>query len=750
MNKEIEKLLKDILEADNLDCERLRKLRNCKNMILLDMGCGSTSAAVLELKKYIGSREIVPTKYIQPVTWNYPQMSADFKRWLSASDTVSIPTLIGYNDDLKPIVGTDALNADASCENFKACPTEQNLDKVVLQVPSWDGVSFTPKRLRDVWSDYFKCVLEKVCNWCSSHSHSMDGVPRNLTELANGETIVMVAHPAGAEWSEPSVLKSYRDLISKGAGVPDENILTISEAKAAMQYVRRKKTDLQFDQGVVIIDIGASTMDIEYLKKKLNNPIEYSFELAGRNVDRLLAHYILKTAYGSAAGDQKPNEIPENAFFEERELDLTLFMFKVRVLKELISDRMRGSVKEDKFVTFPLNNNDSVQINGEILRGLLGEAKNNPNTGAVFGSRDIPIVYELPMLNYVWNKLPENEKKKHAVQVVNNTWYGHLEDMIRFVMDDLKKSGHSSVSKVIVTGGSCRLLGLKEHIWNAFDSAGIYIPMSDIQYMDTEQDYENSVPYGGGYYVSGVLSRMDELADFPDKLYKILFDELKTVAAAKTAEAVNSLVQELTLESLKWWTDQKEGSKNCSVTALNKEITQRCNSCFRNSNRLNYAVEHALKSITLDSLPKTKAEINVLLDALAQAKFTGNIKTTELKITLSAERVLKAVRNVNPYSLTMGLGPAFSGWMQEVGNFFYNIFDQGYENDNDIPRKKNYRQEAHDAYKKDKPSAITDTLRDNIAAALTEEFQKTDICGIPDQIIWDLRNDIMCALYLSD
>lgn len=760
MNIEIENLLKDILEVDRLDSGRMRKLQNCKNLILLDMGCGSTSAAILELKKYRDSKDIVPTKYILPVTWEYGQLSIDFKRWISSSENVSIPTLIGYNDNLKPVVGTDALSTDASCENFKACPTKQNLDHVVLMVPSWDGVTFTPKRLRDIWSDYFKCVFEKICGWCSSQSDQgrLVGAPRNLTELAKGETVIMAAHPAGEEWSEPSVLQSYRELISEGTGVPDDSILTISEAKAAMQFVRRKKDGMYFGGGVMIIDIGASTMDIEYLKKELNNPVEYSFELAGRNADRLLAHYILETAYGSAMkAYPKPDQIPEEEFFTERDLPgQALFMYRVRVLKETISDRARGAVQDTSKVSyFPLEGQESVQISGDTLRGLLGEKKDNPYTGAVFGDRNTSIAYELPLLDYVCRQDAERrdkQYKRHAVQVVENTWYGHLEDMVRFVIDDLKKAGHS-VSQVIVTGGSCRLLGLRDHIERAVkSSAGSWV---SIHYMDTEQDYENSVPYGGGYYVSGILSRMDELVKFPDKLYQTLFEELKTAAANRIAARVDNLVQGLTIDSLRWWTERQEGSKECSVNALNEEIQRRCRECFQDSNRLNFAVESAVKDITLDSLPQTKAEITALLDALAQAKFTGNVRTETLKIVLPARTALNAVRTVDPNSL-VGIGQSLSGLMQDVGNLLLNIVDDiftigvGYIDEDDIPRKKKYRQAAYNAYEKNKPSAVAGTLWNSTANALAEEFRKSRICGIPDQIIRNLRNDIMCALYLNE
>ncbi|MDE7243493.1 MAG: hypothetical protein K2O18_05880, partial [Oscillospiraceae bacterium] len=644
MNKEIEKLLKDILEVDRLDGVRLEWLCGCKYLILLDMGCGSTSAAFLDLKRYIDSGELSPENYIYPVTWNYNQVAVGSRRLVRVRGNVSIPTLIGYSS-LGPVAGPEALTTGNSCENFKACPSGQNLDKVILQIENFDG-SLTPKRLRDVWPNYFGCIMDLICGWCAGKHIG----PQSREELANGETVVMAAHPAGEEWSEPAALQSYRELIAAGTGLPDENILTVSEAKAAMQYVRRKYRKLDFDRGIVIADIGASTIDVEYLTRKSANPIEYSFELAGRNVDRILAHYVLEQVFPDAMKKYPARDaVPEEDFFMELDLPFgkSQFMFDIRLIKETLSDMERDAAAENASVKAAVGQYGAVEISAGLLRSLLGDAPGDPLHGAAFGSQDITAVYELPLLEYIRRqnagKMARQPHGRRAVQLVDDTWYGHLEDMLRFVLDELKEAGHS-VSQVIVTGGSCRLLGLKEHVWRAVSSSrtGIY-DKRNILYMDTENDYENSVPFGGGYYVGGVLSHMDELVNFPARLYDTLFEELQAVAAERTAGEVNRLVQEITLDALKWWSGQKEDSASCSVRALNEEIGKRCGKVFNNTDQLNHAVERAVNSITARDLPKTMAEIKVLLDALAQTQFTGKVDTKTLKIHLPASSVLKAV-----------------------------------------------------------------------------------------------------------
>ncbi|MDE7246171.1 MAG: hypothetical protein K2O18_19665, partial [Oscillospiraceae bacterium] len=110
---------------------------------------------------------------------------------------------------------------------------------------------------------------------------------------------------------------------------------------------------------------------------------------------------------------------------------------------------------------------------------------------------------------------------------------------------------------------------------------------------------------------------------------------------------------------------------------------------------------------------------------------------------------LKAVGSVKPVDI-IGIGQALSGFMQELGNIFLNLFDKGYDSEDDIPRKAKYRRDAYLAYQNSKPPAVTDELRGSISSELCAEFQKTGICGIPEQMIRGLANDIMCALYLSE
>lgn len=741
MNKEIEALLREILELDQLSGERLDKFRSCKYLIVLDMGCGSTSAALLDLEGYKGSQENSPQNYIYPITWDYRQISVSGDFSAPSTDNVSIPTLIGYGG-LKPVVGPQALTTGNSCENFKSCPNGQNLNQVVLHIGNFDG-SVTPKRLGEVWPDYFDCILSKVCEWCGKRNVG----PADRKEMENS-TMVMAAHPAGPEWSEPEVLKNYRNLISKGTRLPDENILTISEAKAVMQYARRRYRELDFDKGVIIIDIGASTVDIEYLTRKSPDPVEYSLTLGGRNVDQLLAHYILETIFPEAMKKYPRREqVPEEDFFEERGINRSVFMYDVRLWKESVSDMERDPAFCGKSMEFPMRQYGAVELNGEILRGLLGDDASDPLNGAVFGDKKISVVYELPMALYVKRR----QDGYRAVQLVEDTWYGHLENLIRYVMNALGESGRET-DQVIVTGGSCRLAGLKEHLWKAVQSTSMGGRMGEEQlvYLDRELEYENSVPFGGGYYVGGILKHMDALAAFPQRLQKVFSSELEQVAACRLAWEVNGLVNEIAAEVLDWWCGLEDGEPQCSTNGLNEYFLARCRQViFGKNNKLEKAVARAAGKLSLkDDFPKTMQEIRDLLEKLAQTTFTGELSADAVKIELPPEDVASAVRGIDPSALSVGFFAAILGGLQDLGNAILRLFGMGLERD-DILRAKYYRCCVRDAYKRGSNFAVKPQLKAAISQRLKEKFGKTEIFGIPDRLIRSIKNDIMCALYLN-
>lgn len=360
IDKKIADLIKKLLEVEDLAVlsnEFIKQLRTAEYLFVIDMGCGSTSAACLMLEDY--RRDVNQTylqnnisiqieDYIHPVLWKYPD-PLDFTIKDGLAHT-HIPTLIGYNDiaDTTPVLGPKALDTGYLCENFKEIPTDQNLNKPILWIKDLMDLDMDPeegkKTRADVWQDYFYALLTKVLQQWGKHRLGL----KNLTELSR-TSLVMVAHPAGKYWSKPDILRSYKALIRAKTGLAEESVLTVSEAKAAMQYVRRHpnyKITLDFAKGVLIIDIGASTIDVEYLSQNDPDPLEFSLTMAGRNADRLLAHYVLEQFFPEEMRnypepDQIPEEDPkkpiEEDFFFQKGLIRAHFLYQIRVIKEQIS-----------------------------------------------------------------------------------------------------------------------------------------------------------------------------------------------------------------------------------------------------------------------------------------------------------------------------------------------------------------------------------------------------------------------------
>jgi len=761
MDSQIKELLMQVLELDELSEERLKKLESCKYLIALDMGCGSTSAAIVDLENLRQGTAV--EECILPILWRYEQPSIETGEYIEYLGQVSIPTLIGYSGS-QPTVGPRALRVGNVCENFKACPNEQNLKQTKVRIAN-NMMVMESRTLKQIWMDYFANITEMICAWCDE----MHLGPANRLNMKK-DTLLMVAHPAGsrstdgvksAEWAQPNVLNSYRALVTGGTGLPDENVLTISEAKAAMQYVRRKfGRQLDFKRGVVLVDIGASTSDVEYLAKGLSEPREYSLTMAGRDVDALLLHYALEELFPAMMEKYGPDELPEDDFFVNEARIMSKrseVKFSTRMFKERISNLIRES-SAVKSLQYPIGMSE-VELSTDTLTSLLGEERVNPLTGAVFGKRSFTKRYPKEIAEYTQRK-KGLKPDAMAVQQVEDTWYGHLENLIRFVMDKLADEGRE-VGQVIITGGSCRLPGIEEHIWRAIQDTRMgnsFANQKNIICMDKDNDCENAVPFGGGYYVGGVLAKLGTLQQFSGNLRKKLSDELSESASEAIADEVDKLVNEIVKDSMKWWAGSNRSEDESSINALNKHIKSECSRIFNQTdpkqNQLEQAVQRGINSLTPEkNIPQTLQAIDKLLDTLAGAKFSGKVKTSGIKLQPPAKVIAGAVKEVDPGTLDLGiLAEVFAG-LQDVTNGVANVvrglFGQDEVSSDDLPRTEGYRKKARDAYKNANRNTVSYDLQDDIAKLLRKEFKKTDICGIPDQIIASLRQDMIQALYLN-
>lgn len=427
--------------------------------------------------------------------------------------------------------------------------------------------------------------------------------------------------------------------------------------------------------------------------------------------------------------------------------------YNARMTKETVSERAHSEATRSAPYPYAIGN-EEVKVTADTLEGLLGDQKNDPLTGAVFGRRSFPTAYPADIAKYI-HKLKGSQPDVFAAQQVEDTWYGHLENMVRYVMDTLAGEGRR-VGQIIVSGGSCRLPGVKEHIWNAVQSSemgSVFSDIRNIECMNRQNDYENAVPFGGGYYVGGVLAKLEPLQKFPEKLYARLYEELDEAAQKEIADEVNSLVREITLESLKWWKNLSNGDRHCTTNELNAHIKSECTRGFNQTNRLEKAVTAAIGRLTpAASLPQTMNEINSLLNTLAGTKFSGQVRTNAIKLNLPVTNITNAVKQVDPDTLTLGFWATITGAVQDFLNSFLNFFRDIFDDDtvekDDLLRGDSYRKGVYDAYKADVENAVEPKLKQDISYQLRQEFRKTNLFGIPDQIIGVLEQDIIHALYL--
>ena len=270
---EMGKFIQETLELSPEDVKKLSvryKEGQFDYLLTYDMGCGNSSAALISL-----TRDFVP----RMISW--PKSSA------SMSDV----TILGRDFRGNKYSGDYAINLSGSIENFKCLPTSENLDSKYFL---GSEKRFPAISLREVWKAYFNITLSHCLDYANSHAVRVGGKP-----VTWGNTLLLVAHPAGPAWSKE--LLNYREMIMEATDLPSEQVITFSEAKASMMYARQKKENGQFIlQGGVdslVIDLGASTIDVLHVDALGNPKKEFSITFAGRDVDEVIGYAALNDLF---------------------------------------------------------------------------------------------------------------------------------------------------------------------------------------------------------------------------------------------------------------------------------------------------------------------------------------------------------------------------------------------------------------------------------------------------------------------
>ena len=476
-----------------LSPEDLRKLyqryknKELEYLIAYDMGCGNTSAAIVSLRNIFIPRIIEWERRTEDCMRPYP----------------SIKTIIG-RDAFGYLVGEDAMAFAGSVENFKTVPDDENLQEQFVIGRKSQG----KKSLQEIWTTYFRITFDRCLKWVNARPQY------GGTNVTRDNTIFVVAHPAGLEWCQE--LLNYRKLIMDATGLPGEQVITFSEAKASMMYARQKRDRtgrliLQENQETLVIDLGASTIDVLYVDADGTLQREFSLPLAGRNIDELLGHALLEKRYEEELANYRVDKIPDEAFFTrhkaELNIDYSLYKYNMRSCKEDLC-----SSPEDAQSIFKKDDT--------VSQDLLDLLKTRP---FCVKCQDMDFVTFMGGKNNAFSA----------------TWEQTLTRLVEYVA-----KGMSDDCQIVITGGTANLLGVEDCVRIGAAAAGVTNPKLVI--LNKPADYEYTVPFGSADYMMRVLGNLESLENFPDKLEKKLREWIcsgftESVAPLIVADAISKM-----------------------------------------------------------------------------------------------------------------------------------------------------------------------------------------------------------------
>lgn len=654
-------------------------------LMTVDMGCGNTSLAVY---KIIDGE-------VQLIKWKYLEQGTDGN--IIEIPGHSIPTIFGYNVD-KPVIGPEAMRYGGAVENFKTIPSDDNLNNIIYtRVGNVEDVP-----LRNIWERYFQLIMRK----------GIDGARNHYNDINEENIILVVAHPSDDTWID--YLDSYKNMICTGTGLSREQVITFSEAKAAMQYVRTYKGyTIDWKKGVIIIDLGASTIDIAYLADGQEQK-EYSIAMAGKEVDLILGHEVLSQLYPNELNQYSTNELPDDQFFYNHRYEIREgkrgFSYIMRGLKENVC-------KEDLIVAY-----GDIKIDRNLIHYLLSTVQ-------------FDFMAYNPAIAEYMNGIP-------GMQVVNGTWYTHLEKLVKYVLSEIAKNGRYA-DKIIVTGGTANLVGIKECIGDAIrvewgDNWG-----GDMIILNQTADYEKTVPYGSAAYLGKVINHMNDMSKFPGELEKTLTEEVTEKVAPAILDAIAPLVAQSMQNVVNNWAALPERANESSINALKNNLKGININQNNIDNAINDAIGRVNQEIAIAQLGETKKVIEDFLSNLsidqAYKRPIGNIKIQCHMTTASIRQVaVESVKKLN-------IDKCITGLINKILRFINKIF----RDDND-PLRRRIRMNIQENFNANflRKNIISDELLKVIYEEFPATFKATEGFGMFASLMDGLEMDINQAMFM--
>lgn len=723
---EMEKIIRDIMEmsAEELQRFRLEHLININQnecpiqyVVAVDMGAGNTSATVYKIDGQVQNE----LRSYQLVYWSFPSSSGRCD-----GVNLSIPTMIGYGKR-KIVLGPEALKCGYIIENFKQLPSDDALDQIII------SDSKIIKSLEDVWTDYFHEI------WIYINNNMGEMYP----DLSLNNTLFVVAHPAGRQWSDSKILDNYKRMIINGTGFNSSHVLTISESKAAMQYVRINKKELvDFEKGVLIIDMGASTIDFEYLSTDCPEPIEWSITMAGKNVDLIMAHDALRKIFPVEMENYGNDQIPEDDFFNHLveimdgfTTSRADFLYDIRGMKEKISNMSNDPICNT--VTQHLEIGDrSIEYSIDDLQRLLNQ---------------VNISAEYNTFSTIIQKMEETEINT----VLSMPWMEHLRTTLESVFEELKNL-ELPIEKIIVTGGSCRLVGVEEKIKQITNGDNFY-NKAQVVLMNEAADYEMNVPYGAIHYITGILYNAQRMLDFPDELSDALRKNATKRISNSITDKVNKIVRPKIIDAMQWWCDQGVmiplvDKYEQTLKALYQCTAKKINEIDRED--IIKAVDGSVDEYNNnpDSLKEIEDQVNKFLEDISGMKYRGNINLEGIHVNVDENLVksdiLDGIKTLNIVSVE------FSGWARIklavtiginniLGNHDINLYPMPLRVRKEIVRDF-FSENTNISYNK----TVYEKLERIVNISTEAAYDAVSAVNVGN-ILQNIRKHIMSALYLG-
>lgn len=554
-----------------------------KYIVGIDFGHGETSAAIAELPVNQNSVPIVKDLDLRP-------------------GVKVIPSAIAITEDGKAYIGESAFDVEQLSSNVK------------------QYVYFKQKP-QDLYGDNEKAMIRFM-------KEVYNAIRENAAaELTDDNHQVYIASPSG--W-DANTRDRYLQM-AKRAGLPCYGVT--KESRAALICARAEggsKVTKNDENGIVVFDMGSSTLDLTYMGK-MSRSIDHGYDVGASNVDKV----IYREKIQSTEAGQK---------FEQKYPDLAaILLFKARLAKE------EYFKKSEKKVKRTINFDDIID----------DENFEDERIKISYGSGELEI------------SLAEN---------------GYIEAVEESLHDFIKNRlpSDSKINAVLMTGGASRMDFLKESItkcWSVKEnkifrdtdpSLTISRGIAEVGRMDfmlpDPIDIFNEIRECKG---NGKISE-DFLAAFTKKLWDKITDEFAaTLHTFKNQEADCSM-NDLTAQF-------SEDVKTCvgnignDVSGCMNEILQKnCGTMLQQIEKIVAAYRSQMDSYDRFSIDMNNQSFDFDIDSLAAVVASELVQNGDFNKILEGELGAAVVPGI-----LAGIGFLMSGplgWILGIGGVISMLF----------------------------------------------------------------------------